>query len=76
LDFEHLETLPPERIKPLNCSSHVFLPVEAANDSVELEFNTELAAPVTNPEELCHNLARSTTNLNVSLFVKAVSTDP
>jgi hypothetical protein len=76
LDFENLETLPSEWIKPLNCRSHVLLPIEAADDRVEFELDAKLATPISNSEQLRYVLAGAATDLNVRLFVEAITADP
>ena len=70
-----MEALPAKWIELLDRCCHVLLPVERANDGVELEFDPEVAAPVTNQKELLDVLACPTPDLDVGGLIKAVAAD-
>jgi hypothetical protein len=51
-DEEDLEDFPAERLQFLDDRRHVLLPVEVADDCVQLELDPQCAAPVADAEEL------------------------
>ena len=44
-DDEAIEDLPPEGLKLLDPTSHVFVPIQAADNGVDFELDTKLLAP-------------------------------
>lgn len=73
LDEENLETLPAEGLQFLDSRHHVLLPIELADDGVELELDIELSAPVANAEQLLDVFASSTADELVGLLVEAIT---
>ena len=51
-DKEDLENLPAEGLQVLDDRCHVFLPVQVADDCVQLELDPQCSAPVADAEEL------------------------
>jgi len=68
-----LETLPSERLQLLDGCHHILLPIELADDGVELELDLELSAPVADAKQLLNILSSSATDKLVCLLVEAVT---
>lgn len=72
LNEENLET-PLSEGQFLDSRYHVLLPIELADDGVELELDLEFSAPVANSEQLLDIFARSTADELVGLLVEAIT---
>jgi hypothetical protein len=70
-DNQALEDLPPEGLKPCDRTSHIFIPVQAANHGIDFELDAEVSTPTGNFPQLLHVLSTPTSSdLDICLWVE------
>ena len=73
LHDEDLEAFPTEGFELENDRRHVLFPIKFANYGIDLEFDTEIGAPVSDAEQLGDVLTSPASYLDVGGLVKTVA---
>ena len=72
-DGEHLKDFPTERVQLLDRLDHILLPVPTQDHGVQLELESEFAAPLTDLEKHFDVLSSAASDSDVCFFVEAIA---
>src|SRR3954465_14500794 len=72
-DHEHLEAFPAKWLQSRDMGVHVFSEIQAADHCVYLKHDAEFAAPSSDFVKLSHLISRTSSDLNISFFVKGIA---